>query len=899
MITIVVVDDKSLESLYGTIDSFLSNNTELFKEVSVRILNFKSQKIAIEKYSSLNIVVEKIVNGNVALSMKKMLESINSEYVLFIHSGNKVSTNFFEGIKNSLQSQSVLKEGDNEISSDLIIFNKKNQNKYALEDVSKKLIIPSIIDLEKTPNKVPLTECEFCFKVSSLKKVGINENLKFDVELYSLYRILVKNSKQVFVKNIFCYTDDLPKNQVDFDKCLDREWYFNAITDFMIPLIKIYKEECGELPVFMHCAILSLLSQRFINNVNNGNKHVIDDEVDEYFNLCHKVLEHIDLKYIANQEKKRVIELPKMVEYVFLHLKYKGTFKCKYLYTPDDIYTFYENVSLERFKAQVINIELMDYVENEFIIEGFIDNLIDFDNVRLLAFVDDEPWETEVTYRYGHYKFFGRSVHKRHTFRVKIPKEYLDTSKNHKVYFKIGIDDRMYLLKARTIRYTSRVSSSLPGSFWRFDDQLVRFVNRNKALQITKPSKKHILKSNIILLMSILKKNKKAFALRIVYNLSKPFFRKKRIWLTYDKLYKGGDCGEYFYRYADSVKDDVVACYVINKDSNDYCRLKNEGYKPLAFGSIRHLLYFLNSEVVFTTHGGVHNFNGFRDDNIIYFQDMLHFDVACIQHGLTVQQLAFNSNRVFNNMKRYYCASKYEIANLSKPIYGYEDKSMLRLTGIPRYDGLKNDDKQQILITPTWRNYIAMPAAAKNAAKPYFEGFKNTDYFKIYNRLLTDEKLIKTAKENNYKLIYLLHPVISCQIDDYPQNENVSIVQASDVNYETILRQSSLMLTDYSGVQFDFAYMRKPVVYYHPPELPPHYKEGGFFYDTMGFGEICENHEQIVEALCYYMKNECKVKPFYMERQNDFFAYSDFNNCKRIYDDMYAYQEIKHKKKEV
>lgn len=91
------------------------------------------------------------------------------------------------------------------------------------------------------------------------------------------------------------------------------------------------------------------------------------------------------------------------------------------------------------------------------------------------------------------------------------------------------------------------------------------------------------------------------------------------------------------------------------------------------------------------------------------------------------------------------------------------------------------------------------------------------------------------------------------------------------------------MVTDYSGVQFDFAYQRKPLVYYHPDTLPPHYEEGGLIYDTMGFGPICKNNDEIVETLCQYMKSGCKMQPEYVKRADAFFAFNDFNNCERIY----------------
>ena len=99
------------------------------------------------------------------------------------------------------------------------------------------------------------------------------------------------------------------------------------------------------------------------------------------------------------------------------------------------------------------------------------------------------------------------------------------------------------------------------------------------------------------------------------------------------------------------------------------------------------------------------------------------------------------------------------------------------------------------------------------------------------------------------------------------------------------------MVTDYSGVQFDFAYMRKPVVYFHSPKLPPHYQEGGFSYETQGFGEICRDPEETADLLCTYMEQGCALKPEYKERQDAFFAFDDHENCKRIFQDAMEYRK--------
>ena len=90
------------------------------------------------------------------------------------------------------------------------------------------------------------------------------------------------------------------------------------------------------------------------------------------------------------------------------------------------------------------------------------------------------------------------------------------------------------------------------------------------------------------------------------------------------------------------------------------------------------------------------------------------------------------------------------------------------------------------------------------------------------------------------------------------------------------------MVTDYSGVQFDFAYMKKPVVYYHPEELPPQYESGHFSYAEDGFGPIISKQAELVDALCDYMKNGCAMEERYSDRVGRFFRYTDDRNCERI-----------------
>ena len=40
--------------------------------------------------------------------------------------------------------------------------------------------------------------------------------------------------------------------------------------------------------------------------------------------------------------------------------------------------------------------------------------------------------------------------------------------------------------------------------------------------------------------------SRKLFLVRLLYWLTRPMYKRRHIWLTFDKLYKGGDCGNIF-----------------------------------------------------------------------------------------------------------------------------------------------------------------------------------------------------------------------------------------------------------------------------------------------------------------------------------------------------------------
>ena len=95
------------------------------------------------------------------------------------------------------------------------------------------------------------------------------------------------------------------------------------------------------------------------------------------------------------------------------------------------------------------------------------------------------------------------------------------------------------------------------------------------------------------------------------------------------------------------------------------------------------------------------------------------------------------------------------------------------------------------------------------------------------------------------------------------------------------------MITDYSSVAFDFAYLKKPVIY-SQFDAESFYQnhvwgKGYFTYEENGFGPITRDLESTVLTLIDYIEHDCKMKQEYVDKVEDFFAFTDRNNCERVY----------------
>ena len=89
---------------------------------------------------------------------------------------------------------------------------------------------------------------------------------------------------------------------------------------------------------------------------------------------------------------------------------------------------------------------------------------------------------------------------------------------------------------------------------------------------------------------------------------------------------------------------------------------------------------------------------------------------------------------------------------------------------------------------------------------------------------------------------------------------------------------------------FDFAYLRKPILYFQF-DFERFFggehiggRKGYFDYEQDGFGEVEYDLESLVDRIIAYMENNCRLKDEYRKRIDDFFAFGDQNNSRRVYE---------------
>ena len=363
-----------------------------------------------------------------------------------------------------------------------------------------------------------------------------------------------------------------------------------------------------------------------------------------------------------------------------------------------------------------------------------------------------------------------------------------------------------------------------------------------------------------------------AFAL-VLSIFARNFKKYKNLWLISERKTDARDNGFFFFEYMAKNHPEINCAYVIEKTSADFEKVKKLG-KTVEPKTFSHMLAFAAAEVRISTHymgyaPDTYRFAVMKKFGLIFGKDVF------LQHGITAND---TKELHYPNAKPdiFICTADDEYKFI-KEKFGHKD-GVVKKIGLCRYDSIKNNAKKQILIMPTWRYFLRNLSDAE---------FIKSDYYKNFYEILTDKNLNSALSKHGYEIILYLHYELQKFSHLFKTDlQNVKIADFKNYGVRELLTESSLLVTDYSSVFFDFAYMRKPILYFWFDEekfFATQYDKGYFGCRKDGFGRVVKTKGEVVNFLINKLENGMKNDEVYSERADKFFGEEISCRCEKTY----------------
>lgn len=355
--------------------------------------------------------------------------------------------------------------------------------------------------------------------------------------------------------------------------------------------------------------------------------------------------------------------------------------------------------------------------------------------------------------------------------------------------------------------------------------------------------------------------------------------RKKELWLMGETEKTARDNGYVFFKYMREEHPEVDCYYAIGFNYKDYEKVKDLGH-IIKWASLKHYFYYMSATKNISSHKEANpNQTIFT---IMHLYLHLYNNRVFLQHGVLYQN--FNMFHQPNTKFKIFITGAKPEYDFVKEKYEYKNNEV-RYTGLARFDNLYNTtpDSKVILYMPTWRRWIENE-----------EFLKNSDYYKKINSFINSPELEKVLEKNNVYLYFCPHNGLRDSKDVFESiNKRVRIIDITEADIQQLLITGSLLITDFSSVHTDFAYMNKPILYYQydtKDYLEKHI--GKDCYDTYydfkrdGFGKVVDDEKELIKNIDMKIKSKFKQNKIYQDRIAKFFVLHDNNNCKRIFEEI-------------
>ena len=857
--------------LEETIESVINQSIGFESNVQMILVNDgspdNSEEICL-KYTKMypdNILYIKQENGGVSSARNNGLKYAEGKYINFLDSDDKWNLDVFEKVYDFFENNY---DEIDVVACRLKYFEARQGYNHPL---NYKFTSNRLIDVSEKPNMIQMHAASCFVKNSAIGNVIFSKKLKYGEDSLFINQIILKKLKYGVMRNaVYLY-----RKRFNETSALDRghsnpSYYNDTLKYFHDEINKLSKKMYKEIIPYIQYVSMYDLQWRIKRTIEPGVLN--DEELKDYMNHIELLLRNINDSVIM--DSKNIWKEHKLYA---LSLKYDCDIIKKCEFHEDSLY--FNGYNLLSFKDHsILKINVINISKGKFQIAGQVNCPINEKDYCIYIETNGkkEKLKTIVS------PFNSKQAIDGELYSNLLFNNNINFNDKLNIKFYISYKDEEILMNP-SFTQNGRISE-LMSLHYNKDGYMCYYENNTIIIEKNRFTKSFNLELKV--LNSIIKdKKRNVLIYRLLAKILK-MFKRKEIWFVSDRTMVANDNGMHLFKYINSINHKEKVYFIIDKKSSDYNEMKKYG-KVIAYNTLKYKLYYFLADKVISSQADVWVLNPFgRSEK--YYRDIFTYDFVFLQHGVTKDDISSWLNLYNKNIRMFVTSSNDEYDSLINGTY-YYDKNVVKLTGMPRFDNLYDESKKKIAILPTWRKALSGHSNVSLGTRDYNPSFKESEYFKFYNSLINDEKLLAVMKKNGYNGLFLVHPSHKENSIDFKSNDIFTVIDGF-ADYQEIFKEASLLVSDFSSVPFDFAYLYKPVIYSQFDKesfFENHiYGEGYFSYEKDGFGPVTYDYQSTINEIIKAINNNCKIEKKYENRINKFYKYHDHNNCKRVYEEI-------------